>query len=82
MNIKGRVMNYSLLSADYRTHFKIIALAVFASAALGFAAYGSNISSANGSAPNLAHVMAKSHMPKSQSSARAENISVCRFNAL
>ena len=75
-------MNYSLLGADYRTHLKIIALAIFASVALGFAAHGSNISSANGSTPNLSHVMAKPHTPNSQSWARAENISVCRFKAL
>ncbi len=75
-------MNYSLLGADCRTHLKIIALAIFASAVLGFAAHGSNISSISNSTSNFSHAVAKPHLPVSQSWARAENMSVCRFNAL
>ena len=75
-------MNYSLLSADCRTHFKIVALALFASVVLGFAAHGSSVSSGNMSINNFAPAVAKPHLPVSQSWARAENISVCRFNAL
>lgn len=75
-------MNYSLLNADYRTHLKIVALAIFASAVLGFAAHGSNLSTSNNSAPRFSHAVSKPQPPSSQSWARAENISVCRFSAL
>jgi hypothetical protein len=82
MIIKGRFMNYSLVNADCRTHFKIVALAIFASILLGFAAHGSSVPSSNISTTNFPLAVAKLHLPAGQSWARAENISVCRFNAL
>jgi len=81
-NIKGRVMNYSLVNADCRTHFKIVAVAILASILLGFTAHGSSISSRNISTTNFAAVVAKPHLPINRFWTRAENISVCRFNAL
>jgi len=65
-----------------RDAFKIVALAIFASILLGFAAHGSSVPSSNISTTNFALAVAKLHLPAGQSWARAENISVCRFNAL
>jgi hypothetical protein len=75
-------MNYSLVNADCRTHFKIVAVAIFASILLGFTAHGSSTPSSNISTTTFALAVTKPHLPASQSWARAENISVCRFNAL
>ena len=75
-------MNYSLLSADCRTHFKIVALAIVASILFGIAANGRNIETANLSTSNATITVAKAHLLAGRSWARAENISVCRMNAL
>jgi hypothetical protein len=81
-NIKGRVMNYSLVNANCRTHFKIVVVAIFASILLGFTAQGSSTPSSNISTTTFAAAVAKPHFPITQSWAHAENISGCRLNAL
>ena len=73
-------MNYSLLRADYRTHLKILALAVFASAVLGFGAHGTNI--ASGEITSTISVVAKPHLNNARPFAQMNNVSVCRINAL
>ncbi len=67
-------MNYSLISADCRTHFKIVALAIFASILLGVAAHGSNVDSANFSSANVAPTVAKPQLSAGRSWASAERI--------
>jgi hypothetical protein len=79
VNIKGRIMNYTLIGADSRTHLKIVALAILATAVLGFAAHGGNLSSPD-RVTKSTHAVAKPRPSISQSWARVEN--VCRINAL
>jgi hypothetical protein len=81
VSIKGRIMNYTLIGADCRTHLKIAALAILATVVPGFAAHGGNLSSPD-RVSKSSHAVAKPHPSVSQSWARVESVSVCRINAL